>query len=118
MDTTASSFTLRKNAKRAAEAMIRNGTAPAVDYDIKPSGNGRFEIVWKIVKAAPTSDDVETEIAEASADQPAAASPTEAASQPAPAATEPATTDAAPQPASRLRPRHRQRQWPLRPPRH
>ena len=32
MDTTASNFTLRKNAKRAAEAMIRNGTAPAVDY--------------------------------------------------------------------------------------
>ena len=100
MDTTASSFTLRKNAKRAAGAMIRNGTAPAVDYDINPSGNGRFEIVWKTVKAAPTSDEVETEIAEASADQPAAASPTEAASQPAPAATEPATTDAAPQPAS------------------
>src|SRR3984893_11099753 len=100
MDTTASSFTLRKNAKRAAEAMIRKGSAPAVDYDINPSGNGRFEIVWKIVKAAPTSDEVETEIAEASADQPAAASPTEAASQPAPAATEPATTDAAPQPAS------------------
>ena len=100
MDTTASSFTLRKNAKRAAEAMIRKGTAPAVDYDISPSGNGRFEIVWKTVKAAPTSDEVETEIAEASADQPAAASPTEAASQPAPAATEPATADAAPQPAS------------------
>src|SRR6476660_5413025 len=88
MDTTAHSFTLRKNAKRAAEAMIRKGTAPAVDYDINLSGNGRFEIVWKTVKAAPTSDEVETEIAEASADQPAAASPTEAASQPAPVATE------------------------------
>ena len=100
MDTTASSFTLRKNAKRAAEAMIRKGTAPAVDYGIKPSDNGRFEIVWKTAKAAPTTDEVEIEIAEASADQPAAASPTEAASQPAPAATEPATTDAAPQPAS------------------
>jgi hypothetical protein len=47
MDSTASSFTLRKNAKRAAEAMIRRGTAPAVDYGIKPSDNGRFEIVWK-----------------------------------------------------------------------
>jgi hypothetical protein len=100
MDTTASSFTLRKNAKRAAEAMIRKGTAPAVDYGIKPSDDGRFEIVWKSAKTAPTTDEVETEIAEASADQPAAASPTEAASQPAPAATEPATTDAAPQPAS------------------
>src|SRR5204862_1508179 len=80
----------RKNAKRAAEAMIRKGTAPAVDFGIKPSDNGRFEIVWKIGKAAPTPDGVETEIAEASAVQPVAASPTEAASHPAPAATKPA----------------------------
>jgi hypothetical protein len=79
MDTTASSFTLRKNAKRAAEAMIRKGIAPAVDYGIKLSDDGRFEIVWKIATFAPTTDEVETEIAEASADQPAAASPTEAA---------------------------------------
>jgi hypothetical protein len=100
MGTTASSFTLRKNAKRAAEAMIRKGTAPAVDYGIKPSDDGRFEIVWKSAKTAPTTDEVETEIAEAPANQPAAASPTEDASQPAPAATELATTDAAPQPAS------------------
>ena len=77
MDTTASSFTLRKNAKRAAEAMIRKGTAPAADYGIKPSGDGRFEIVWKSAKSASATDDVETEIAEASADQPAVASPTE-----------------------------------------
>src|ERR1700719_4131613 len=82
MDITASSFTLRKNAKRAAEAMIRKGTAPAADYDINPSGDGRFEIVWKSAKIAPTTDDVETEIAESSADQRAAASPTEEASQP------------------------------------
>jgi hypothetical protein len=102
MDTTASSFTLRKNAKRAAEAMIRKGTAPAVDYGIKPSDNGRFEIVWKIAKAAPTTDEVEIKIAEASADQPVAASPTEAASQPAPAATEPATTETTPQRASEV----------------
>ena len=60
MDTTASSFTLRKNAKRAAEAMIRNGTAPAVDYGIKPSDDGRFEIVWKSAKTASTTDEVET----------------------------------------------------------
>jgi hypothetical protein len=100
MDTTASSFTLRKNAKRAAEAMIRSGTAPAVDYGIEPSANWRFEIVWKTAKTAPTADEVETEIAETSADQPAAGSPTEAAPQPAPATTEPETTDAAPQRAS------------------
>jgi hypothetical protein len=102
MDSTASSFTLRKNAKRAAEAMIRKGTAPAVDYGIEPSDYGRFEIVWKIAKAAPTTDEVETEIAVASADQPVAGSSTEAASQPAPAATEPATTETAPQRASEL----------------
>ena len=86
--------------KRSAEAMIRKGTAPAIDYVIKSSDNGRFEIVWKIAKTEPTTDEVETEIAEASADQPVAASPTEAASQPAPAATEPGTADAAPQHAS------------------
>src|SRR5271155_674142 len=102
MDTTASSFTLRKNARRAADAMIRKGTAPAIDYVIKSSDNGRFEIVWETAKTAPTTDEVETEIAEASADQPAAALPTEAASQPAPAATEPPTVDAAPQPVSEV----------------
>jgi hypothetical protein len=100
MDTTASSFTLRKNAKRAAEAMIRKGTAPAVDYVIEPSDDGRFEIVWKIVNTARTTDQVETEIAQASADQPAVASPTEAAPQPASTATESATTDASAQPAA------------------
>src|SRR5438270_261143 len=99
MDTTASRFTLRKNAERAARAMIRKGTAPAVDYGIKSSDDG-FEIVWKIAKTAPTTDEVETEIADASAEQPAAASLPEAASQPAPAATEPATANAEPQPAS------------------
>jgi hypothetical protein len=97
MDTTVSSFTLRKNAKRAADVMIRKGTAPAIDYGIKPSANGRFEIVWKTAEAAPATDEVEIQLAEASADEPAAALPTEA-SQPAPAATEPATGDAAPQP--------------------
>ena len=89
MDTTICSFTLRKNAKRAAEAMIRKGTAPAIDYGTKPSANGRFEIVWKTAKAAPATDEVEIQLAEASADEPAAALPTEG-SQPAPAAAEPA----------------------------
>src|SRR6202011_3199688 len=97
MDTTASRFTLRKNAERAARAMIRKGTAPAVDYGIKSSDDG-FEIVWKIAKTAPTTDEVETEIAEASAEQPAAASLAEAASQPAPAATEPAPALSEPAP--------------------
>ena len=99
MGTTAT-FTLRKNAKRAAEAMIRKGTAPAIDYSIKHSDDGRFEIVWKTARTAPTIGEVETEITEASADQPAA-SEAEPAPQLVPAATEPATTDAAPQPASK-----------------
>ena len=47
MDATASNFSNRSNAKRAAEKMIAKGTAPTVDYGIKPSDNGRFEIVWK-----------------------------------------------------------------------
>src|SRR5437762_13134153 len=99
MDRTASSVTLRKNAKRAAEALLRKGTAPAVEYGIKPTGDGRFVIVWKTAKAAPATDEVEIQLAEASVDEPAAALPTEA-SQAAPAATEPATSDAAPQPVS------------------
>ena len=62
MDTTASSFTARNNAKRAAEKMIANGKAPAVDFGIRPRDDGRFEIVWKTV---PTTGEVETEIATA-----------------------------------------------------
>src|ERR1700738_2915536 len=60
MDTTASSFTARNNAKRAAEKMIANGKAPAVNYGIRPRDDGRFEIVWK---TAPTTGEVEAEIA-------------------------------------------------------
>ena len=62
MDTTASSFTARNNAKRAAEKMIANGKAPAVNYGIRPRDDGRFEIVWKTV---PTTGEVEAEIATA-----------------------------------------------------
>ena len=56
MDITPSSFTARNNAKRAAEKMIANGKAPAVDYGIRPRDDGRFEIVWK---TAPTIGEVE-----------------------------------------------------------
>src|SRR5580704_15733362 len=62
MDTTASSFTARKNAKRAAEKMIADGKAPAGDYGIRPRDDGRLEIVWK---TAPTTGEVEAEIATA-----------------------------------------------------
>jgi hypothetical protein len=64
MDTTASSFTARNNAKRAAEKMIANGKARAVNYSIRPRDDGRFEIVWK---TAPTTGEVEAEIATATA---------------------------------------------------
>src|SRR5580693_3050896 len=62
MDTTASSFTARNNAKRAAERMIADGKAPAIDFGIRPRDDGRFEIVWK---TAPTTGEVEAEIATA-----------------------------------------------------
>jgi hypothetical protein len=77
MDDTASSFSTRSNAKRAAEQMIAKGTAPAVDYGIKPRDDGRFEIVWKAAAAAPISGEVEAEIAEAgiAADKPLAGGP-------------------------------------------
>src|SRR5262245_40189036 len=67
MDTNANSYSNRGNARRAAEAMINNGTAPAVDYGIKPRDDGRFEIVWKTGDKAVTTDEVETEVAEAAA---------------------------------------------------
>ena len=62
MDTTTSSFTARNNAKRAAEKMIDSGKAPTVNYGIRPRHDGRFEIVWK---TAPTTGEVEPEIATA-----------------------------------------------------
>jgi hypothetical protein len=56
------SYTARKNAKRAAEKMIADGKAPAVDYAIRPRDDGRFEIIWKVTKAAPTTEEVEAEL--------------------------------------------------------
>src|SRR5215472_7495031 len=46
MGTTASSFSTRSNAKRAAERMIGKGTAPERNYALH-GREGRFEIVWK-----------------------------------------------------------------------
>ena len=57
-----SSFSTRSNAKRAAEKMIANGKAPAVDYGIRPRDDGRFEIIWKATTAAPTTEVVEAEL--------------------------------------------------------
>ena len=67
MDDTAvcSNFSTRSNAKRAAEKMIGNGTAPAVDYRIKPRDDGRFEIEWK-TNPAPATEAVKAEITTAS----------------------------------------------------
>jgi hypothetical protein len=65
MVTTASSFSTRSNAKRAAERMIGKGTAPELKYAIQ-GRDRRFEIVWKTapittvstqtVKAQPTQN--------------------------------------------------------------
>jgi hypothetical protein len=73
MDNTAS-FSNRSNAKRAAEKMLLNGAAPSVDYGFKPREDGRFEIVWKTApkeqssaSTPATTDQIETEIATASA---------------------------------------------------
>jgi hypothetical protein len=55
MDTTAT-FSNRSNARRAAEKMIANGTAPAVDYGFKTREDGRFEIVWQTAVAAGDAD--------------------------------------------------------------
>ena len=67
MDDTAvcSNFSTRSNAKRAAEKMIGNGTAAAVDYRIRPRDDGRFEIEWK-TNPAPATEAVEAEITTAS----------------------------------------------------
>jgi hypothetical protein len=63
------SFSLRKNAKRAADQMIAKGTAPAVNYGIEPRADGRFEIVWKTAPSAHTAPITETP--EAAAPRPA-----------------------------------------------
>jgi hypothetical protein len=55
-------FTLAKNAKRAAERMIDAGTAPSIDYGIRALENGRFEIVWRTGES-PTTAEIEEEIA-------------------------------------------------------
>jgi hypothetical protein len=66
MTDTADSYSNRANAKRGAEKMITAGTAPAIDYGIRPRDDGRFEIAWKTAaKASPTTSEEETEIATA-----------------------------------------------------
>ncbi len=74
MDTTAT-FSNRSNAKRAAEKMIANGTAPAVDYGFKTRDDGRFEIVWNTAeaKASPaTTDELAAAVDKAEANWPEA----------------------------------------------
>ncbi len=41
------SFSLRHNAKRAAERMIDAGSAPSIDFGLRTRDDGRFEIIWK-----------------------------------------------------------------------
>jgi hypothetical protein len=69
----ATTFSSRSNAKRAAEKAIRDGSAPSIDYGIKPSADDRyrFEVVWLTkggTEEAPTTEEVSTEIATANTD--------------------------------------------------
>ena len=68
MDTTASSFSTRGNAKRSAEQMIAKGTAPAADYGIERGDDGRFQLLWK-------TGDMVAESAEANQAQPSEPNP-------------------------------------------
>src|SRR5262249_43798594 len=58
--TDTASYSNRANTKRAAEKMIADGTAPAIDYSIKPRDDGRLEIKWK-TNPAPATDEAEAE---------------------------------------------------------
>jgi hypothetical protein len=72
----ATTFSSRSNAKRAAEKAIATGTAPSSDYGIKERPSGRFEIAWHDRAAearerlgmSPTTEEVEEEIATATAE--------------------------------------------------
>jgi hypothetical protein len=77
--------------------LITDGTAPAVDYDIKPRDDGRFEVEWKTGNPTPaTTGEIETEITTATAAEPSAAT-SEPALPAAPAATETAQVGVAPE---------------------
>ena len=77
MDTTAATFTKRHNAKRAAEAMIAKGTAPASEYVIKRidnpgrRDNNRFEIVWRTEEAETAVTEADVAAAEENWSRPA-----------------------------------------------
>ena len=75
----ATTFSTRSNAKREAEKAIRDGSAPSIDYGIKPSANDRyrFEVVWLRkggTEELPTTEQIETEIATTTAEVEAPAS--------------------------------------------
>jgi hypothetical protein len=100
--TTKPSFSSRSNAKRAAEKAIADGTAPSVDYGIKPTDEGRFEIVWKTASgtsAASTTEQVEAELAEAATEPEQAADtaePADPTNEPAEGGSAPTAAPAAP----------------------
>jgi hypothetical protein len=61
------SFSLHRNAKRAAERMIEAGTAPSMDYRLRTREDGRFEIVWRSGCESPTTAEIGDEITAATA---------------------------------------------------
>jgi hypothetical protein len=72
-------FSLRHNARRAAEKRLASGAAPGAAYTIEPAEGGRFAIAWQTEPAA----------AAAPAETPAAETPTaEAAPVETPAVSE------------------------------
>jgi hypothetical protein len=75
-------YSNQSNARRAADKMISDGTAPAASYEIRPDADGRFAIAWPTT--GPTTDHVESEIAATTAAADAA---------PPPPAAGPAATD-------------------------
>jgi hypothetical protein len=77
MDATANTFTKQSNARRAAEAMIAKGTAPASEYVIKRidnpgrRDNNRFEIVWRTEEAETAVTEADVAAAEENWSRPA-----------------------------------------------
>ena len=86
------SYAARKNARRAAEKMIADGKAPAVDYGITLREDGRFLIKWK-VKRAPTTEQVEAELTAATEAATSGSAPETGAEPAVTSDSEPATAD-------------------------
>lgn len=77
----ATTFTDRSNAKRAAKRLLNAGQAPAVDFDIETTEDGKFAIHWRTTTTAAVETEIAAASAEADAPPAAAETPTEAPTQ-------------------------------------